>query len=92
MFLTLNRSMLDRNGSAVDAAIAALICNGLINMQSMGFGGGFLMTIFEKKTGHVYVVNARETAPAAGHVHMYHDTPKQSHIVGELIIHMQNFQ
>lgn len=75
--------MLDRNGSAVDAALAALICNGLINMQSMGFGGGFIMTIYEKSTNHAVVLNARDAAPAASHAHMYDKTPKFSSQVGK---------
>lgn len=36
---------MEKNGSAVDAAIAVGLCNGVINMQSMGIGGGHLMTV-----------------------------------------------
>jgi gamma-glutamyltranspeptidase len=36
------------NGTAVDAALATLFCNGVVHSQSMGIGGGFLMTIFIK--------------------------------------------
>ena len=44
----INREMLLKNGSAVDAAIATSICNGISNPQSMGIGGGFLMLIYLK--------------------------------------------
>ncbi|XP_014208314.1 glutathione hydrolase 1 proenzyme [Copidosoma floridanum] len=80
----IGRGILERNGSAVDAAIASLICNGLVNMQSMGFGGGFLMTIYEKKTNRAYVLNARDVAPAAAHAYMFNNTAEYSSRVGGL--------
>lgn len=39
--------------------------------QSMGLGGGFLMTIYTKSTGTVDTLNAREVAPLAAHTHMF---------------------
>ena len=72
------RDVLRRNGTAVDAAIAALICNGVYSSQSMGIGGGFLMTIYSKETGKVETLNARETAPGAATRDMYHGDAKAS--------------
>lgn len=57
--------MLDAGGNAVDAVIASLLCDGVCVMQSMGVGGGFLMTLYNKSEGKTYSLIARETAPAA---------------------------
>ncbi|XP_063880968.1 scoloptoxin SSD14-like isoform X6 [Scylla paramamosain] len=64
--------ILRKNGSAADAAIAGLFCVGVINTQSMGLGGGFLLTYYERSSGKAYTLDARETAPAAAHEDMYH--------------------
>lgn len=64
-----------KNGSAVDAAIATLFCNGVVNCQSMGLGGGFLMTIYDRKTQKSYSLNAREAAPEQAVEDMYRADP-----------------
>uniref|UniRef100_W8BUZ8 Gamma-glutamyltranspeptidase 1 n=2 Tax=Ceratitis capitata TaxID=7213 RepID=W8BUZ8_CERCA len=63
--------MLDLKGSAVDAAIATLLCNGILTMHSMGIGGGMLMNIFLKDTQHAYSIDAREVAPFAAFQEMF---------------------
>ena len=55
----------------MDAAIAALFCIGVANPQSAGIGGGFLMTIYDTKTGKAQCLDARETAPAAATEDMF---------------------
>ncbi|KAK8740381.1 hypothetical protein OTU49_002886 [Cherax quadricarinatus] len=64
--------ILQKNGSAADATVAGLFCVGVINTQSMGLGGGFLLTYYERATGKAYSLNARESAAAAAYEDMYH--------------------
>ncbi|KAH8276535.1 hypothetical protein KR044_004726, partial [Drosophila immigrans] len=55
--------VLEQGGSAVDAALAALLCNGLLGMQSMGLGGGMLMNIYLHKERRAVSIVSREMAP-----------------------------
>ena len=80
------KSILEKNGSAVDASIAAMICNGLVNMQSMGIGGGFFMTIYDKATKRAYTLTARDRAPLAANATMYEGKPMESLFIGPLAI------
>ncbi|XP_051489763.1 glutathione hydrolase 5 proenzyme isoform X1 [Apus apus] len=59
----IGRDILKSGGTAVDAAIAGLICTSVMNPQSSGLGGGVTFTIYNASTGTVEVINARETAP-----------------------------
>ena len=65
-------------GTAVDGAIAALVCNGAVHSHSMGLGGGFFMTIFIKSENKTYFLNARETAPKYATKEMFVNTTADS--------------
>ncbi|XP_040051386.2 gamma-glutamyltransferase 5a [Gasterosteus aculeatus] len=58
----IGRDMIRKGGSAVDGAIAALLCTSLINPQSMGLGGGSIFTVTDS-SGNVKIINSRETVP-----------------------------
>lgn len=83
--------MLSQNGSAVDAAIAAMFCNGIMNHQSMGLGGGFFMTVFIKEEEKAYTVVARETAPMAATQDMFHGNAAKSSKGIQLIVIIHSY-
>ncbi|XP_035464330.2 glutathione hydrolase 5 proenzyme-like [Scophthalmus maximus] len=70
----IGRNMLQQGGSAVDGAIAALLCTSFVNPQSMGIGGGSIFTI-RNKTGNVKVYNSRETVPQSFKSNLLSDCP-----------------
>jgi gamma-glutamyltranspeptidase/glutathione hydrolase len=57
-------------GNAVDAAIAAALCLGVVDGHNSGLGGGCLMLI-RTQGGAIHAIDGRETAPAAASEKMY---------------------
>ncbi|XP_063983642.1 scoloptoxin SSD14 isoform X2 [Diachasmimorpha longicaudata] len=82
----IGKGILANNGSAVDAAIATMICNGLVNMQAMGLGGGFMMTIYDRKTQKSYFLVSRDVAPLAATPDMYNKEGVNASNIGPLAI------
>ncbi|XP_061555204.1 glutathione hydrolase 5 proenzyme-like [Phycodurus eques] len=68
------RSLLQQGGSAVDGAIAALLCTAVVYPQSMGLGGGSVVTV-RNRTGKVTVYNFRETVPRKFKSNLLDDCP-----------------
>jgi len=71
---TVGKKVMLDGGNAIDSAIATMYCNGVVNPQSMGIGGGFIMTIY-LANGTKLALIARETAPAGASKDMYHGDP-----------------
>ncbi|CAD5206532.1 unnamed protein product [Bursaphelenchus okinawaensis] len=69
----IGRDALLKGGNAVDAAIAALFCIGVMDTQSAGLGGGHFMTIYNATTKSCHVVDARERAPLKATRDMFRD-------------------
>lgn len=51
--------------------IATLFCEGVILAHGTGLGGGFVGTIYQKSTGKVETIVARERAPLASTPSMF---------------------
>ena len=81
VFLVLRRDVLRRNGTAVDAAVATLFCNGAVHSFSLGLGGGFIMTIHSG--GEFHSLMAREVAPAAASATMFVNASKGASSKGD---------
>ncbi|VDM96206.1 unnamed protein product [Thelazia callipaeda] len=76
----IGRDILMLGGNAVDATVASLICIGVVNPQSSGLGGGFIMTIYNNTSHRCLTINARETAPATANETMFDDSPQDAAI------------
>ena len=58
-------AMIERGGSAVDAAVAMQAVLGLVEPQSSGVGGGAFLVYYDAKSGKISTYDGREMAPAA---------------------------
>lgn len=56
--------LLQRGGSAVDAAIAVVLCEGLVNPHHSGIGGGGFMVVRSSKGNTTHVIDFMDSAPA----------------------------
>ncbi|CAD6184256.1 unnamed protein product [Caenorhabditis auriculariae] len=76
----IGRNALLHGGNAVDAAIAALFCIGVMDSHSAGLGGGHFMTIYNATTKQCTVIDAREVAPLASTEEMFKGKWNESQI------------
>lgn len=66
-------AVLERGGSAADAAVAVEAMLSLVEPQSSGLGGGGFMTYFDASSGKVTLYDGRESAPAQASPSMFLD-------------------
>ncbi|XP_062193146.1 glutathione hydrolase 3-like [Phragmites australis] len=62
-------------GHAVDAAVAAALCLGVVHPMSSGVGGGAFIVVRDAASGEAVAFDAQETAPAAATPDMYARDP-----------------
>lgn len=63
--------ILERGGSAIDAAVAVQAALGLVEPQSSGLGGGAFLLYYDAQTHRVTAFDGRETAPAGARPDMF---------------------
>ncbi|XP_073008061.1 glutathione hydrolase 3-like [Typha latifolia] len=66
---------LRNGGHAVDAAVAAALCLGVVHPVSSGIGGGAFMVVRSADSGDAVAFDSRETAPSAASKNMYENKP-----------------
>eukprot|EP00057_Strongylocentrotus_purpuratus_P006077 XP_011660551.1 PREDICTED: gamma-glutamyltranspeptidase 1 [Strongylocentrotus purpuratus] len=80
------RDILLNRGSAMDAAIAGLLCVGLFNAHSAGIGGGSFIMYYDRETETPSFLNSREVAPLLASTDMYTNESSDASTVGGLAI------
>ncbi len=58
-------AVLERGGSAIDAAVAVQVVLGLVEPQSSGIGGGAVALYWDADENRLYAYDGREVAPAS---------------------------
>jgi gamma-glutamyltranspeptidase / glutathione hydrolase len=69
-------AILERGGSAVDAAIATALVVCVVHPSSCGIGGGGFMVIHDRPSGRTVALDYRESAPAATRRELYDEDGK----------------
>jgi len=75
-------NILKKNGSAVDAAIASLLCVGVVNLHSTGIGGGGFMVYYNASSGEATAFDYREFAPANATIELFENSAEDATLRG----------
>ena len=68
----IGRNILHHGGSAVDSAIASMLCLGVVHPHSTGLGGGGFMLVYHRYTRFSEMIDFRENAPLLANKDMFH--------------------
>jgi len=58
-------------GNAIDSAVATIFCLGVVNVMSLGVGGGGFLVVHDAKKNVNKVYDYREEAPSGSSENMY---------------------
>ncbi len=78
--------VLERGGSAADAALAIQAMLSLVEPQSSGVGGGAFLNYFDAASGKITIYDGRETAPAQASRTMFLDAAGRPLNFGEAVV------
>lgn len=66
------KNIMERDGgNAVDSAVATIFCLGVVNVMSLGIGGGGFMVVHDNVKKIIKVYDYREQAPAGSTEYMF---------------------
>jgi gamma-glutamyltranspeptidase/glutathione hydrolase len=77
--------VLDAGGNAVDAAVVAALVSGFTNPSSSGIGGGGFALVWSARDKRAFLLDFRETAPAAVDVQVLEQRPVPEAQRGQLV-------
>ncbi|WP_100657243.1 gamma-glutamyltransferase [Alteromonas flava] len=70
------RNILERGGSAIDAAVAIQAMLTLVEPQSSGIGGGTFILYWDNQNKRLHTFDGRETAPAEANAYLFTEKGK----------------
>lgn len=79
---TAGKDILEKGGSAVDGAIATILCVGVANLHSTGIGGGGFMIFYNATTKQAHAIDFREKAPLNASTYMFNNTAQNASLYG----------
>ena len=73
----IGKNILQKGGSAVDAAVAVFLCIGTVQFYYSGIGGGGFMIVYKRNEQKMYGFDYRETIPRNANKSAFDDKNKK---------------